>query len=488
MNRANTIEIRVRSADESTFTYTTIHVARVVPSSNAALANLVTSSGSLSPAFSGNATVYSVAVSNGTSSLTVRPTAADAMALVAVNGVPVASGVDSGAIALKVGTNNILVTVLAEDGVTGRTYALAVTRAFNPTDLFGLYPSFGFLSPAFSPATTTYTLNVPYFASEVTFQPTVAIEGATVTVNGESVDDGSSSSPISLAVGENTVNVVVTAAGGGATRTYSVTVIRQEEVITGSRLANLSIRTTLAISQKLIVGFVMQGGGKEILVRAAGPAMNNFGLSGLPDPRLELYDSTSTLVTANEDWPSELSVVFTALGAFDFEPGSLDAAFLQSLSGPHTVHVRGAGSGLVLVEAYDAGSGTDLRLVNLSARNRVGTGPDILIAGFVIDGTGTKTVLIRGIGPKLEDFSVTNFLADPLVGIFDASNAKIAENDDWDASLMDTFTALGAFALPVGSKDAALIVTLPAGASYTVKLRGADGGTGQALVEIYEVE
>ena len=140
------------------------------------------------------------------------------------------------------------------------------------------------------------------------------------------------------------------------------------------------------------------------------------------------------------------------------------------------------------MEAYDAGSGTDLRLVNLSARNRVGTGPDILIAGFVVEGTGSKTVLIRGIGPKLTEFGVGNVLADPLVGIFDASNTRIAENDDWEASLADTFTALGAFDLPVGSKDAALVVTLPAGASYTVKLRGADGGTGQALVEIYEVE
>jgi hypothetical protein len=316
------------------------------------------------------------------------------------------------------------------------------------------------------------------------------MEGATVTVNGASVEAGASSSAISLTVGENTITTVVTAPSGGSTETYSVTVTRAEEPtnIPDSRLSNLSVRTTLATSQKLIVGFVMQGGEKDVLVRAAGPALNNFGLSGLPDPRLELYDSTSTLVTANEDWPSELVVTFTALGAFDFAPGSLDAAFRQSLSGPHTAHVRGVGAGLVLVEAYDAGSGTDLRLVNLSARNRVGTGPDILIAGFVIEGTGTKKVLIRGIGPKLTDYGVGNVLTDPLVGIFDASNTKIAENDDWDASLADTFTALGAFDLPVGSKDAALIVTLPAGASYTVKLRGADGGTGQALVEIYEVE
>ena len=181
-------------------------------------------------------------------------------------------------------------------------------------------------------------------------------------------------------------------------------------------------------------------------------------------------------------------MTFSALGAFAFDPGSLDAALLQSLSGPHTAHAKGAGAGVVLVEAYDAGSGTDLRLVNLSARNLVGTGPNVLIAGFVIDGTGTKTLVIRGIGPRLGEFGVQGVLADPSIEVFDVDNNKVAENDDWDDSLTDTFTALGAFDLTSGSPDAALITTLPAGTSYTVILRGADGGTGEALVEVYEVE
>ena len=486
----NTIEIRVTAADGSTTQTSTIAVTRILPSSNAELVSLVTSSGSLSPTLSAATSLYSVTVSNGTSELTVRPTTADGNAVVTVNGIGVVSGANSIPINLDVGSNSVITQVLAEDGVTAKTYALAVTRQFKATDLFSLDPSYGILDPVFTAGTTSYNLVVPYFVSVLGFTPTAAVEGATVTVYGAPVEAGASSSPIGLEAGENTITTVVPAQGGGSTETYSVVVTRSQEPtnIPDSRLSNLSVRTTLATSQILIVGFVMQGGEKEVLVRAAGPAMNDFGLSGLPDPRLELFDSTSTLVTANEDWPSELSVVFTALGAFDFAPDSLDAAFLEGLAGPHTVHVRGVGAGLVLVEAYDAGSGTDLRLVNLSARNRVGTGPDILIAGFVIEGTGSKTVLIRGIGPKLTDFGVGNVLADPLIGIFDASNTRIAENDDWEASLADTFTALGAFDLPVGSKDAALVVTLPAGASYTVKLRGADGGTGQALVEIYEVE
>ena len=63
---------------------------------------------------------------------------------------------------------------------------------------------------------------------------------------------------------------------------------------------------------------------------------------------------------------------------------------------------------------------------------------------------------------------------------------RVNENDNWGASLAPTFGAVGAFGLTAGSKDAALLVTLQPG-GYTVQVSGADGGTGEAIVEIYEV-
>jgi hypothetical protein len=63
---------------------------------------------------------------------------------------------------------------------------------------------------------------------------------------------------------------------------------------------------------------------------------------------------------------------------------------------------------------------------------------------------------------------------------------KVTENDNWSASLVITFEAVGAFSLDIGSRDAALIATLPPG-SYTAQVRGNDGGTGEALIEIYEL-
>jgi hypothetical protein len=253
-----------------------------------------------------------------------------------------------------------------------------------------------------------------------------------------------------------------------------------------SRLSNLSVRTTLAAGQIVIVGIAVDGGTRDVLVRAVGPGLASFGLTtAMADPRLELFRG-QTLVLANDDWPAALAPTFAAAGAFALPLGSRDAAFRQGLDGGFSIQARGTGPGVVLVEAYDIGTGNTPRLINVSARNRVGTGDDILIAGFNIEGTGTKQLLIRAVGPGLAAFGVTGVLVDPRLELFTGAGTRVTENDNWAASLAPTFSAVGAFGLTVGSPDAALLTTLPPG-SYSVQVRGADGGTGEALVEIYEV-
>jgi len=81
---------------------------------------------------------------------------------------------------------------------------------------------------------------------------------------------------------------------------------------------------------------------------------------------------------------------------------------------------------------------------------------------------------------------VPSTLVDPKLEIFNSTGGKLTENDNWTSSLVPTFARVGAFALPEGSRDAAFLTTLPPG-SYSVQVKGADGGTGEALVEIYEV-
>ena len=267
----------------------------------------------------------------------------------------------------------------------------------------------------------------------------------------------------------------------------TLTVIPAETTGPASWLSNLSVRTAMAAGQTLIVGVVVDGGPREILVRAAGPALAAFGLaSAMADPRLDLYDQNSNLTFSNNDWPASLAGTFTSVGAFAMPAGSKDAAFVQSIDGAYSIQARGTGPGVVLVEAYDTGAGNHPRLINVSARNSAGTGDNILIAGFTVTGTGPRKLLIRAVGPGLAVFGIGGFLADPKLELYDGLGAKVTENDTWSPTLADTFSSVGAFALPAGSKDAALLTTL-APDSYTVQVKGADGGTGEALIEVYEV-
>jgi hypothetical protein len=254
------------------------------------------------------------------------------------------------------------------------------------------------------------------------------------------------------------------------------------------------VRTNLAAAQDLIVGFVTSGP-KSLLIRAVGPGLNTvFGLSGFyPDPMFTLYNSITGAIDQDDDWNSSLSPTFASVGAFPLTPGSKDAALTRTVSGSNTAVVNGAGSGLVLVEVYDAESAgsTSTRLLNVSARNQVGTGANVLISGFVLDGAVARTVLIRGVGPALHDvFGVNGQLADPVLEIHQTVNGVdtvVASNDNWDSSLIPVFDQVGAYHFSAGSKDAALLVTLSPGV-YTAQVSGVNSGTGDGVVEVYVVD
>lgn len=272
--------------------------------------------------------------------------------------------------------------------------------------------------------------------------------------------------------------VLTNAAGSSTTSPVTLT------VAPAAYLSNLSVRASLPAGGTLIAGFVVEGGVKPVLVRAAGPALNRYGLAGCPDPALKLFDASNALVGENDDWGATLAATFSDLGAFQFDAGSKDAAFMPSLNGPHTAHVTGASAGFVLVEAYDAGVNDGRTLTNVSARFHVGTGNGILIAGLVVAGTGSKQVLLRAVGPKLTAYGVTGVLSDPMLEVYD-DGTLIASNDNWAAALAPTFAAVGAFGFEVGSKDAALVLNLVAGQPYTIQVSGVSGGSGEALVEVY---
>jgi hypothetical protein len=132
------------------------------------------------------------------------------------------------------------------------------------------------------------------------------------------------------------------------------------------------------------------------------------------------------------------------------------------------------------------------RLLNVSTRGLVGEGDGGIISGFVIAGSGTKRVLVRAIGPSLTgSLGVAGALSDPRLALM-RDGTVIDEVDNWGASgngpgLMEAMARVGAFQIPIGSKDAVLLRDLPAGA-YTAAVSGAAGATGVALAEVYAVD
>jgi hypothetical protein len=262
-----------------------------------------------------------------------------------------------------------------------------------------------------------------------------------------------------------------------------------------SRLMNLSVRAVPGPDDRaLLVGFVVSGAPKSMLVRAVGPGLATYtNMAVFQDPKLTLYDGSREFAS-NENWAGAeaLKSNFSRLGAFPLPESSKDAAILSTFTPkPYTANVTGSGTGLALAEIYDADpSGPAAgRLVNLSARAHAGPGDGVLIVGFVISGDTPLRVLIRAIGPTLANYGVTTALADPQLQVYRGST-MIQHNDNWsgDSALAAAFSKCGAFTLPnPASKDAALIVTLAPGA-YTAIVSGVAGTDGIALAEVYELQ
>ncbi len=293
--------------------------------------------------------------------------------------------------------------------------------------------------------------------------------------------------------------------------TYSVTLTNSLGTVTSraaivsvtsappGELANLSTRADSGLGADVLIGgFVLRSAPGSVLARGIGPGLAPLGVTGfLPDPQIDLLTGAGVSLAANDNWNAPaLAPVAASLGAFPLAPGSRDAALLQSvLPGPHVVVASGLGPtarGNVLIELYDAspaGSGRGV-LTNLSARSRVPAAAGTLIAGFVIRGQASLTVLIRAIGPALRALGVTDALPATRLSLVRDGETYFT-NTRWSAAanaldVRETARQTGAFALAPGSADSAMLVTLPPGA-YTAVVESPSGAGGVALVEVYEV-
>jgi hypothetical protein len=238
----------------------------------------------------------------------------------------------------------------------------------------------------------------------------------------------------------------------------------------------------------LIAGFIIDGtANKRIILRGIGPSLAAFGVADpLQDPTLELNSADGALHTANDNWTGNANAAeIIATGLAPSNPN--ESVVLLSLApGSYTAVLRGAGgsTGIGLVEAYDLDSDSSARVVNISTRGFVLTGDNAMIGGFIITGSDFSQLVVRAIGPSLAVLGVPEPLADPYLELHDGNGATIQTNNNWrdsqEAALLNTGLA------PSDALESAILISVPPG-TYTAIVKGADGSTGNGLVEVYKL-
>ena len=273
-----------------------------------------------------------------------------------------------------------------------------------------------------------------------------------------------------------------------------------------TNLGNLSTRAFVQTGENVMIGgFIVQGTGpKRVIIRAIGPELTQFGIADvLGNPRLELHNGTGALIATNDDWQTTiLGGIITSNQVSDIQnsghapTAASESAIIANLQpGNYTAIVRGVNNttGVALVEVYDLSPGADSSLGNISTRSFVQTGQNVMIGGFIVQGTGTKRVIIRAIGPELTQYGVSNALANPRLELHNRTGALIATNDNWQTTILGGIITTDQVSdiqnsghAPTAASESAIIADLPPG-NYTAIVRGVNNPTGVALVEVYDL-
>ena len=209
--------------------------------------------------------------------------------------------------------------------------------------------------------------------------------------------------------------------------------------------------------------------------------------SGLPTPgnlvTIPAIDYISSLTfTASSDHP--------AIASVQFSDSDLLVSGKQIGSATITVTATDVDGAQVSQSFAVTVVANPVHLANISTRAVVGAGDDALIGGFIVRGDTPKRLILRAIGPSLGDAGLKNVLADPVLEVHDGTGALIASNDNWQDDPNSQAVSEAGIA-PADPNESAILLTLPAssdGLGYTALVRGADGGSGVGLVEVYDVD
>lgn len=229
--------------------------------------------------------------------------------------------------------------------------------------------------------------------------------------------------------------------------------------------------------------------GKKVIIRAIGPTLIDFGVSGaLTDPTLDLFQG-NTLLFSNDDWRN--SSQQAEIEASGFAPNrDAESAIIWTLTPgqDYTAIMRGKNgeTGIGVVETFDLDPAAASKLASISTRGFVDVDDNVMIAGLIVgpsDGASIN-ILVRGLGPTLSDFGVPGALADPTLDLVNSSGTVIRSNDNWRDSQQAEIEAAGL--APSHDEEAALVETVAPGA-YTAIVRGNGRTIGVGLVEVYNI-
>jgi hypothetical protein len=206
---------------------------------------------------------------------------------------------------------------------------------------------------------------------------------------------------------------------------------------------------------------------------------------------LELHRPGGLPTITNDNWRDD-PIQEAAINATGIAPtNNLESAIDVTLNpGAYTAVVRGKNntSGIALIEVYDLSQAVLAKLANISTRAFVGTGDDVVIAGFILGNhSGNGRIVVRGIGPSLTALGVPGALANPTLELRDSNGAVLETNNDWqdNPEYAAEITAAG---LALGNaQESGVAATLPPGL-YTALLAGQSNGTGVGLVEVYDIQ
>ncbi len=257
------------------------------------------------------------------------------------------------------------------------------------------------------------------------------------------------------------------------------------------RLVNISARAVVGTGDDVaIAGFIIGGNAgqtERVIILGLGPslAVNGVPIPGrLADPILELHDSNGALTASNDNWrdgPQATEIESSGLAPTNDN----EAAILATLSpGNNTAVLSGAngGTGIGLIEVYDADGIGNAQLLNLSTRASVGVGDSVLIGGVIVH-SATQRLLLRALGPDLAGRGITGALSDPVMELHDSNGALVSTNDDWgDAPNSSEIMATGL--APADPRDSAILL-VPSPGNYTAVVQGVGESTGVALLEAY---